>query len=156
MAAPYEEERLKKWLDNRMMRLRKAIVPALILTGVWFSIWVSYAGALAINNYARREGVTSLPPVTEWFLFASRYRIIHVAGVLVSALAILAAVRKTQSLQNALSLFLVSALVFVSFGFAIFVIFIGACMCDDWKQWEKHNHPTKASTATNQPVRTAD
>ena len=139
-----------------MKKMKPAIVPTILIAGVWFTVWVVYSGSLAINNYARIQGLPGLPPITGWMLFAARYGLLYLIGAIISVLVILTALRRTQTLQNALALCLLSSLVFVALGFAVFTIYIGACMCDAWRQWEKHDHPTKASTATNQPVLRTD
>jgi uncharacterized sodium:solute symporter family permease YidK len=142
-------------LDEKMKILREAIVPALLIAGVWLSIWMAYSGALAINNFVRVEGMVFLPPATNWLLFAARYGIMHAAGIALSALAALAALRRSRATQNILSLMLVSVLLFVSLGFGIFMYVIGGCMCDEWRQWERHDHPTTKSTLSSETAPSA-
>lgn len=138
-----------------MTKLKTFIAPAILLGGVWFSIWLWYMGALAINNYARNEGLSGLPPITHWFIMASRYGITIIAGVIVSALIILTTYRKENIFRHALSLSLVLMMAFSSLGFAIFTLYIGSCLCDGWERWERNGHPTKIKNTSSNVVPSA-
>ncbi len=118
---------------------------ALEITGVSFTLWLWYYAALAVNNYARTEGIP-LPPLVEWFVCASRYRLTVVIGFAFAFVAIIKAIRDTHAWQRAVTFSLLGLLVASTILFTVVTMFNGSCLCDAWKQWDQKGHPTRTST----------
>ncbi len=129
--------------DTMIKNIRKFILPSLEIAGVWFAIWLWYYAALGVNNLANTEGF-SLPPVVGLFVFASRYGITVLFGAILTFLVTMQTIRHTQAWHHAVSVSLLLLLLFSSIAFTTFSVYTGSCLCDAWRQWERHDHPTKS------------
>jgi xanthosine utilization system XapX-like protein len=129
--------------------MRQKITPWLCAVlefgGVCFALWLWYYSALAANNYARVEGFP-LPPLVQWFVWASRYRITVVVGCVFAGVEVMKVIRDTPAWRHAVAFLLLGLLVGSTIIFTAFTMCVGSCLCDAWRQWEHKGHPTKTST----------
>jgi len=127
-----------------MKRIRTFALPGLEVAAVWLVICMWHYAALGANNLANTQGF-SLPSIVEWFIFSSRYRITVGFGLVVTFLVVMRTIYDTPAWRHAVSISMLLLLIFSSMAFTAFSVCTGGCLCDAWKEWGRHDHPTNST-----------
>ena len=124
--------------------MKKAIpifVPIVSVFILWVSIFVTYYGALSVNNYYLENYDGIMPRASSVFISSIRYYIVDVIGVF-GSVCILMSLREKFSYLRVVGYSIGFMLMFYFIlGFSVFATSTGSCLCRGWMDWEgRHNH----------------